>query len=305
MSKSLDRLALLATFVRIAERGSISAAAQDLGLSQPSASRQLAELETRLGTQLVRRTTHDLALTPTGVELLADARQLLGGWQAIEDRHRGAAEAVRGRLKVVAPIALGQGHLVDIALQFRRRHPAVTFGWVLDDKPIRFAEIGCDCWIKIGPVPDDTLIVRPLGRVERLVVATPAVAAELDGSTDVRALEKLPCAALQPFEGGRIQLTDRSGTVATLSPPVAFSTTSISALHRAVLADAGFAVFPRWFVDAELASGGLVDLAPDWRAETLTINLAYAPSRFQPRRLTLFLDALTSGVPAITGIDPV
>ncbi|MEO1225399.1 MAG: LysR family transcriptional regulator [Pseudomonadota bacterium] len=305
MTGSLDRLTLLATFVRIAERGSISAAARDLGLSQPSASRQLADLENRLGAQLVRRTTHDLSLTPTGLGLLADARELLDGWQAIEDRHGGAAEPVRGQLKVVAPIALGQGHLVDVALQFRQCHPAVTLDWSLDDQPIRFAEIGCDCWIKIGPVPDETLIVRSLGRVERLVVGTPAVAAEFNGASGVGALDNLPCAALQPFEGGRIELKNRSGQAASLSPPVTFSTTSIAALHRAVLADAGFAVFPRWFVEADLASGRLVDLMPDWRAETLTINVAYAPSRFQPRRLTLFLDALGAGVPAIAGIDPV
>ncbi|MEO0352958.1 MAG: LysR family transcriptional regulator [Cyanobacteria bacterium P01_A01_bin.15] len=82
MSKSLDRLTLLDTFVRIADAGSISAAARDLGLSQPSASRQLAELESRFKTQLMRRTTHDLSLSAAGAELLADARQLLDQWEA-------------------------------------------------------------------------------------------------------------------------------------------------------------------------------------------------------------------------------
>jgi len=80
MSKPLDRLTLLETFAGISDRGSISAAARDLGLSQASASRQLKELEDRLGAQLIRRTTHSIALTPAGQALLRDARELIAGW---------------------------------------------------------------------------------------------------------------------------------------------------------------------------------------------------------------------------------
>ena len=104
MSKSLDRLSLLQTFVRIADAGSISAAARDLGLSQPSVSRQLAELESRFKAQLMRRTTHDLSLTTAGAELLADARRLLDEWEALEEKHleaedaRGEASRSRRRL---------------------------------------------------------------------------------------------------------------------------------------------------------------------------------------------------------------
>ena len=102
MTKSLDRLVLLETFVRIAERGSISAAARDLGLSQPSASRQLSELEGRLGAQLIRRTTHNLALTPAGQDLLVEARQMLEGWDALVERHGRGPDDIKGRLKIVA-----------------------------------------------------------------------------------------------------------------------------------------------------------------------------------------------------------
>ncbi|MEM6387547.1 MAG: LysR family transcriptional regulator, partial [Pseudomonadota bacterium] len=87
MNQRFDRLALLETFVRIAERSSLSEAARDLGTSQPSISRQLAALETRLGVVLARRTTHSVTLTPDGLALLEDARRMLGEWEAIEERH--------------------------------------------------------------------------------------------------------------------------------------------------------------------------------------------------------------------------
>ncbi|MEL7374635.1 MAG: LysR family transcriptional regulator [Pseudomonadota bacterium] len=159
MSKPLDRLTLLETFVRIAEAGSISAAARDLGLSQPSASRQLSELETRLQTQLAHRTTHTLSLTSAGRELLTDARALIRQWLSLEERHISSAADLRGPIKVVAPVALGQTALTQIAASFQQRHPGVQVEWLLDDAPIRFSEIGCDCWIRVGPVPGD----KPVG----------------------------------------------------------------------------------------------------------------------------------------------
>ncbi len=302
MSKPLDRLTLLESFIRISDRGSISAAARDLGLSQASASRQLKELETRLGTQLIRRTTHSLALTQSGQALLRDARELLAGWENLQERHSEGDQAVRGPLKVVAPVALGQLQLADIALDFQLRYPQVSLTWELEDQPIRFAEVGCDCWIKVGPVPDDTLIVRELGRVERMLVASPAlVGARSFAKPDE--LSSLPFAALTAFEGTRIPLTSRRGRRHELTPRVAIATNNIFALQRAALKGVGVAVLPRWFVQKELDEGRLLDILPKWRAAKLTINAAFLPARRQPQRLSLFLAALARGVESIAGIE--
>ena len=195
MSKPLDRLTLLETFVRIADAGSISAAARDLGLSQPSASRQLAELESRLNTQLIRRTTPSMALPESGHELLADARQLIDGWESLEEKHLSDNSRIAGNLKVVAPVALGQLHLARIAWRFQQEHPGVTISWQLEDAPIRFSEVGCDCWVKIGPIPDETLVVRKLGAVERLLVASPALIDTHGKPRNPRSAERLPLAS--------------------------------------------------------------------------------------------------------------
>lgn len=302
MSKPLDRLTLLETFVRITERGSISAAARDLGLSQASASRQLKELEDRLGVQLVRRTTHSLAATLAGQAFLRDARGLLADWSALEERHGPGDNVAKGPLKVVAPVALGQRHLLDIAVDFQRLNPQVSLSWQLQDEPIRFAEVGCDCWIKIGPVPDETLIVRPMGRVARSLVASPVLAGR-DGLAGPVDAETLPFVALEPFEGGRITLANREGAAVEIRPPVRFATNNIFALHRAALKGAGVAVLPRWFVADDLAAGHLIDLMPQWRAASHAVNVAYLPARHQPKRLSLFLEAIERGLRAIDGIE--
>lgn len=301
MSKPLDRLTLLETFVRISDRGSISAAGRDLGLSQASASRQLKELESRLGTQLIRRTTHSLALTQSGQALLRDARALLAGWDSLQERHSEGDRAVRGPLKVVAPVALGQLQLADIALDFQILYPGVSLTWELEDQAIRFAEVGCDCWIKVGPVPDDSLIVRELGSVERMLVASPGLVGERRFAKPDE-ISDLPFAALSAFEGGRIPLTSSRGRRQELTPRVAVATNNIFALQRAALKGVGVAVLPRWFVQKELDEGRLLDILPNWRAARLTINAAFLPAREQPKRLSLFLAALTRGVQQIPGV---
>jgi len=303
MSKSLDRLSLLETFVRIADAGSISAAARDMGLSQPSVSRQLAELESRFKVQLMHRTTHSLSLTAAGAELLADARQLLDDWVGLEEKHLDAETIMRGHLNVVAPIALGQLYLLDMAVQFQQQYPQISLTWQLQDHDIRFAEVGCDCWIKIGPVTDDSLLVEPLGQVERLVVAAPQLISSHRSLTTPKAIEQLPFVTLSPFEGDRIPLTHAQGKRAKLTPKTRMTTNSILALHKATLAGLGASVLPRWFIAEDLAQGKLVDVLPHWRAPKLTIHLATLPGRYLPRRLREFLECLRTKIPLIPGIE--
>ncbi|MEM8505628.1 MAG: LysR family transcriptional regulator [Cyanobacteria bacterium P01_D01_bin.1] len=301
MSKSLDRLTLLQTFVQIADAGSISAAARVLGLSQPSVSRQLAELESRFKSQLMRRTTHDLSLTVAGVELLADARRLLDEWEALEERHLESTGTMKGRLKVVAPVALGQLYLLDKVLEFQQQHPSISLSWQLEDGDIRFAEIGCDCWVKIGPVSDDSLIAEPLCKVERLAVAAPALLKSYRKFNSPAVLAELPCVALSPFEGGRIPLTNTKGKTVTVAPSVRMATNNIFAVRQATLAGLGFSVMPRWFVAKALERQQLVDVLPSWRAPRLTINVASLPGRHRPLRLRRFLEVLRETVPKIPG----
>ncbi|MDJ0758820.1 MAG: LysR family transcriptional regulator [Woeseiaceae bacterium] len=302
MSNFLDRLTLLETFVRIAESGSISSAARDLGLTQPSASRQLAALEDRLKTQLVRRNTHSLALTNAGIELLADARQLLNGWEALAEKHLSPDSELSGSLRIVAPIALGQSHLIRIAGQFLKNHPKVRIAWELNDDDIRFTERGCDCWIRVGQVPDETLIVRELGSVRRLLVASRSLV-DMHGLPGTpKKAERYPLVALSPYEGGKISVL-RGQRVASCTPQVVLETNNIFALKESVLAGIGMAIVPEWFVVEELGNGQLLDILPGWEAPRLRISAAYSPGRHRPQRLNVFLKHIADGVLGMKGIE--
>lgn len=301
MSRSLDRLALLATFVRIAERGSISAAARDLGLSQASASRQLADLENRLGADLVRRTTHSLNLTPAGQTCLSDARALLQGWEHLEERHSMSKSDVKGVLRVIAPVALGQTWLADAAIDFQQQNPGITLSWELDDSEIQFTERGCDVWFRVGTPVDDSLIVRPIGHIERLLVAAPKVAQQYETASP-EGLSGAPFVALSVFDGNKVTVTSKNGRQASIEGCTALATNNIFASYRAAKNGLGIAVMPKWFVAADLADGSLVDMLPDWRAPELTLNAAYLPSKWQPARLKLFTEHVARSVEQIDGL---
>ena len=283
-----DRLTLLETFVRIAERGSMTSAATDLGLSQPAVSRQLIELERQLGTELMRRTTHSLALTEEGEALMSEARDLLRRWDKIGERIAGDEE-LSGPIRAVAPIALGQRHAIRGAINFQHDHPGVTVSWTLTDAPIRFDEEGCDCWIKVGNVPDDRLVVRTIGHVERIVVASTAFADKVDCD-----LTTLPWVTLSPFEGERIILFDTEGTEQSFRAVSRLVTNNIYAQTEAALSGIGVAVLPRWFILEDLKAGRLVELSSTLKARSLPISIATAATRSRPRRVDAFVQAMTA-----------
>ncbi len=153
----------------------------------------------------------------------------------------------------------------------------------------------------MGQIKDETLVVRNLGQIERMLVCTPALANSALSSP--RQLETLPLLSLQPFEGQKIPLHNTNGeTFAWQKQPI-MATNNIFALKQAALMSLGVAILPKWFVEQELQNGELLDTLPQWRAPTLDLNIAYLPAKRQPRRLRSFIDAMSEGLGSIPGIQ--
>lgn len=157
-------------------------------------------------------------------------------------------DGLRGVIRVVAPVAFGQSLLVEIAADFLKMHPYLKIDWRLRDAIIRFAEEGCDCWIKVGDVPDDKLIVRQLGRVERLVVGHAKLVETRRGVE----LENMPWVTLGPFEGNRIELFDAQGKADGFTVNPSIASDNIFAVREAVRRGVGVAILPKWLVKWEL-----------------------------------------------------
>lgn len=302
---TLDRIALARLFLRVAETGSLSAAGRALGVPQPTVTRQLRHLEEALGARLVHRTTHGLSLTEAGEAFRADARRLLDTWDEATERLGGGASEPRGRLRVVASMAMGQTVLVDLALRFLAAHPLVSLEWMLTDAPGSLAGRGADCLLRVGQVQDEGLVVRRLGTVRRIVVAAPSLlAARADAGPfgEPVSLARLPFAS-SPAYDGRALVLSRERAVAEIVVPAVLVTDSPLVQLRAVLVGAAAAVFPTWMIADDLAVGRLVRLCEGWHAPGFPVHICWHAGRFRPARLAAFLAFMQREVPKIPGIE--
>lgn len=300
-----DRLALLDTFLRIVEAGSLSAAAAQLGSTQPTVSRRLQTLERALGVRLLHRSTHAMTLTDDGARCYERARELVAAWQSLESAVRGDGEEPSGLLRVVVPHALGQDLLVAPLAAFLQRFPRLQVEWRLHDRMPDFTAEGIDCAIRVGEVLEPSLVALRVGALSRIVVAAPALLAGAPPPQEPTALARLPWLALQTFYRNEVELT-RAGTGAVARFPIRprLSTDSLYALHNAALRGLGVAVASAWAMADDIAAGRLLHLAPDWEAAPLPVHLVYPQARFQPARLRRFIEAMRAAVPeAVSALE--
>jgi DNA-binding transcriptional LysR family regulator len=170
----VDRFESMSVFVTVAAAGSLSAAGRRLRMPLPTVSRKVAELEAHLGAKLFVRSTRKLALTDTGRSFLADCERVLA---AVAEAERGAADeyrAPRGELVLTAPVAFGRLHLLPVLADFLKTNATVSARLVLADRLLNLIEEHVDVAVRIGPLPDSSLVAVRIGRVRQVVAASPA-----------------------------------------------------------------------------------------------------------------------------------
>ncbi len=290
------------TFVRIVEAGSLSAAAANLGTTQPTVSRRLQALEHSLGLRLLNRSTHSMRLTADGERCYERAKELLASWAAFESELRGVDEEPEGILRVVAPHAFGQERLVKPLADYLKRYPRMHVEWLLhDDSSVQdFIAAGIDCAIQVGEITDSSLVAIKLTEVPRIAVAAPSVL-EGNGPPEHAAdLAGLPWLALRTYYRNEVILRNvRNGKLQRFSIAPRMSTDSLYALRSAALQGLGAAIGSAWVLADDLRAGRLVHLAPEWQAAPLPVNLVYPYARFYPARLRYFIDIIRAAGPGV------
>ncbi len=170
----MDKLRAIDTFVHIVDGGSLTAAAGALNTSLPSVVRQLAALEAALDVRLLNRTTRRLALTDEGREYYERAKRLLADVEDAEAALSARRIQPRGRLRVTASVLFGRLHVAPAVNAFVAKHPAVRVELVLLDRPVDLIEEGLDVGVRIGALPDSSLVAVAVGATRRVVCASPA-----------------------------------------------------------------------------------------------------------------------------------
>jgi DNA-binding transcriptional LysR family regulator len=276
--------------VAVAEGGSLAAAARRLRLSAPAVTRIVAGLEGRLGARLLQRTTRRVQLTEAGRTYLAAARRVLADLEAAERAVAGEALEVRGRLVVGGPTTFGRMHLAPVVAAFLERHPEVSCRLLLVDRVVSLVEEGIDVTVRIGALPDSTLLARRVGEVRRMLVASPAYLARRGIPT---APGDLAGHSLLGFTGtapGRVWTLERDGR--PLPIRVEPRLEANDAATAVALAEAGHGIaFVLSYQAAEgLAADRLVEVLPGFAPAPVPVQLVHAEHALVAPRIRAFLD---------------
>ena len=273
-----DKLLALRLFVRVARTGSFSAAARELDLSQPSVSRIIAALEKDVGGALVTRTTRAVTLTDAGHDYLARVEAILASLEEADHVARGSRE-LRGSLRVAMSASFGVREVIPVLPGFLARHPLLDVSLLMSDQRQDTVKEGVDVALRLGALADSTATARLIGRTQRLIAASPAY-------LEARGLPRTPADL-----GAHAAIVGPAGTSAgtwsfqkdgqSVSARIDNRlTVSVNeAAVAAAVAGIGIVTTALWGCRAELASGALVQLLPDWKMGDVEVHGMFTPGR--------------------------
>ncbi len=289
----MDRLEELAVFVAIIEAGSLAAAARRTQRSPAAATRALAGLEARAGTRLVARTTRRLAPTPEGLALAEQARGVLAGYEAALS---GIAESrVRGLVRVTAPVLFGRRHVAPVVASFLDAHPETQVELTLADRNVDLVEEGLDVALRIGTLAQSRLVVRRVGQVRRILVASPAYLArrgEPRRPADLAAHETIhgqirPGPSEWHFGRNRVRLAPR------------LIVNEVEAALTAARAGRGIARVLSYQAAEEIADGRLIRVLARFEPPPVPVHLVTPGADHRPARISAFLDHAAAALRAL------
>ncbi|KWT97489.1 LysR family transcriptional regulator [Variovorax sp. WDL1] len=294
----MDRLKQLESFVAIAARGSLTAAAKAEGVAPAIMGRRLDALEERLGVKLMLRTTRRITLTHEGSAFLEDCQRLLVELANAEASVSAGGVKASGHLRVTAPAGFGRRHVAPLVPRFHAVHPEVTISLNLSDRVIDVAGENFDCAVRVGDLPDSSLVSLRLADNRRRCVATPEFIRRHGAPRHPNELARFACLTLSSdasqTRGWAFRVPAEAGEheVVYLKPSGPLDCSDGQVLHDWCLAGHGIAWRSTWEVEAEIDAGLLVPLLDEFAAPPNGIYAVFPERRPLPLRVRLWLDFL-------------
>ncbi len=286
-----DRLLELNAFVRAAETGSFSRVAREFGVSQPSVSRMVANLEARLGVKLLLRTTRQVSTTDAGAALLERARHVLDELDDAMDAARGV-DSLGGALRVAMPGAFGTREVIPRLPGFLAQHPQLRIELLISDRTDDLVAEGVEMALRLGHLADSGFGARLLATAPRFVVAAPAYLARRGHPRTLADLSGHDCIVGPGFSGRSGWSFRRSGAVTSLTVEGRVKVASAEGVIACVKAGLGIAVASQWMCRAELATGELVPILHDYQLDPVDVHAVYPGGRRPSIKVRAFSDYL-------------
>lgn len=269
-----DRLQELTVFVRAAESGSFSRAARELGLSQPSVSRIIGELEARLGVTLLLRTTRRITVTEAGATFLARSREILAEIEDAEDAARGI-DSLRGTIRLAIPIVYGTREIIPRLTKFLALHPLLQVELSVADHRQDLVAEGADIAIRMGDLDDSAFGARRLQTLQTMLVATPSYLAARGVPKTPADLAAHDCIS-GPGNFGRDNWSfTRNGTETSVNVRGRIQTNSGPGVFASAMAGLGIAMVSTVMAGPEVKAGTLVALLRSYKLPTVDVHAVF------------------------------
>ncbi len=287
----MDRLKQIETFVAVATKGSLTAAALAEGIAPAVIGRRIDALEERLGVKLLVRTTRRISLTHEGTAFLEDAQRLLADLANAEASVSAGGVKASGHLRVTAPAGFGRRHVAPLVPRFVAEHPEVSISLNLSDRVVDLVNEGFDCAIRVGDLPDSSLVSVRLADNRRLCVASPAYLAKRGKPEHPQDITRHDCLTLSSEAGQtRGWAFTIDGQLHYVRPATRLDCSDGQVLHAWCLEGLGLAWRSLWEVEADVRNGKLVSVLDDFIAPPNGIYAVFAQRKHLPLRLRLWID---------------
>jgi DNA-binding transcriptional LysR family regulator len=303
MDRSDVTLERMRTFVRVAERGNLSAVARELGIGQSTVTRHLRELEEAVGTPLLSRTTRRVAMTEEGGRYYSASIRILHLVDQASDDVRSARRAPAGTVRVSSTAAFGVLHLSRLIFAFQDRHPDIGVDLSLNDERIDLVREGFDIALRLGPLTESSLKLKPLGASERLLVGAPEYLAARGRPSLPHDLARHECIRMFNVMGSdSLTLRGPDGQDHVVPFDGRLKIDHGLAAREALAAGRGIAPAHRWLVDDLLAASRLEVILPTYSLPPTPLNMLILPERAGIARVRLLVDFLAEQLCAVPGI---
>ncbi len=290
----LDELRGLLVFAHVVDGRSFSSAAKRLGISKSAVSKQVQQLEERLGVQLLVRTTRQLALTEVGERVYAASVGIRDSAAVAQEAASSHAGTITGTLRITAPAMLGRTHVVPVVTEFMELHPGVAAHLALTDAFVDLVAERMDVALRVGRVADAGLVTRRLAKVPVLICAAPRYLERHGTPRTPAELSKLEWLHHLPStDPNRVTLRKGRREV-TVPVRGRLSSNDGAAGVRAVVAGFGVMAGPAFELSDEMRSGQLVRLLPDWNLDDLVVQAVFPARRHVSAKVRAFVDFIAS-----------
>lgn len=286
----MDIVQNMRTVLAIAEKGSLTAAANFLETSLPTVVRVLATTEQHLGVCLFDRTTRRVRLTEEGRLYVETCRHVLGEIAEIEDTFRDRRKEPTGNIKITAPVLFGQLHVSPVINGYLAQYPDVTATLLLLDRVVDLIEEGIDVAVRIGPVAKLDLVATAVGSVRQYICAAPSLLSKHAPITQARDLTEMPFVQnLGLMSNSYISLGNSTDSHDIKLNRIRFATNNVDTAISACVNGIGVGIFLSYQIQDAVAAGQLMILLPELKPEPLSVSLVYSPARRLSARSRTFV----------------